>query len=59
MRHSRNVHYNFFTLRRAGLAVKLISACASWEKNMVFKMVDTFLTQKKFKNFFKKNVTTL
>ena len=39
--------------------VKLIQGLELEEKNMVFKMVDTFLTQKKFKDFFKKNVATL
>lgn len=29
------------------------------EKNIVFKMVDTFLTKKKFKDFFQKNVAAL
>jgi|SRR5690554_4828199 len=39
--------------------VKLISELEPEEKNMVFKMVDTFLTQKKFKDFFQKNIATL
>jgi transcriptional regulator with XRE-family HTH domain len=39
--------------------VKLIQELEPDEKSMVFKMVDTFLTQKKFKDFFKKNVATL
>jgi hypothetical protein len=39
--------------------VKLIQELELDEKNMVFKMVDTFLTQKKIKDFFKKNVATL
>jgi transcriptional regulator with XRE-family HTH domain len=39
--------------------VKLIQELEPDEKNMVFKMVDTFLTQKKFKDFFAKNVATL
>jgi transcriptional regulator with XRE-family HTH domain len=39
--------------------VKLIQGLELEEKNMVFKMVDTFLTQKKFKDFFQKNVATL
>ena len=39
--------------------VKLIQGLELEEKNMVFKMVDTFLTQKKFKDFFNKNVATL
>jgi len=39
--------------------VKLIQELEPEEKNMVFKMVDTFLTQKKFKDFFQKNIATL
>lgn len=39
--------------------VKLISELEPEEKNMVFKMVDTFLAQKKFKDFFQKNIATL
>ena len=39
--------------------VKLIQGLELDEKNMVFKMVDTFLTQKKFKDFFQKNIATL
>ena len=29
------------------------------EKSIVFKMVGTFLTQKRFKDFFQKNIATL
>ena len=36
--------------------VKLISELEPEEKTMVFKMVDTFLTQKRFKDFFQKNI---
>ncbi len=39
--------------------VKLISELEPEEKNMVFKMIDTFLTKKKFKDFFQKNVAAL
>lgn len=39
--------------------VKLIQELEPEEKNMVFKMVDTFLTKKKFKDFFQKNVAAL
>ena len=39
--------------------VKLIQELEPEEKTMVFKMVDTFLTQKKFKDFFQKNIATL
>jgi hypothetical protein len=39
--------------------VKMIQELEPEEKNMVFKMVDTFLTKKKFKDFFQKNVATL
>ena len=39
--------------------VKLIAELEPEEKNMVFKMIDTFLTKKKFKDFFQKNVAAL
>lgn len=39
--------------------VKLIQELDQEEKNMVFKMVETFLTKKKFKEFFQKNVAAL
>jgi transcriptional regulator with XRE-family HTH domain len=39
--------------------VKMIQEIEPEEKHMVFKMVDTFLTKKKFKDFFKKNVAAL
>ena len=39
--------------------VKLIQELEPEEKNMVFKMADTFLTKKKFKDFFQKNVAAL
>ena len=39
--------------------VKLIAELEPEEKNMVYKMIDTFLTKKKFKDFFAKNVATL
>ena len=39
--------------------VKLIAELEPEEKNMIFKMIDTFLTKKKFKDFFQKNVATL
>lgn len=39
--------------------VKLIAELEEEEKNMVFKMIDTFLTKKKFKDFFKKNIAAL
>lgn len=39
--------------------VKLIQELETDEKNMVFKMVDTFLTKKKFKEFFLQNVAIL
>jgi transcriptional regulator with XRE-family HTH domain len=39
--------------------VKLIQELEPEEKSMVFKMVDTFLTQKKFKDFFAKNIASL
>jgi len=39
--------------------VKLIQELEPDEKSMVFNMVDAFLTKKKFKDFFQKNVATL
>lgn len=39
--------------------VKLIAELEPEEKNMAFKMIDTFLTKKKFKDFFQKNVAAL
>jgi transcriptional regulator with XRE-family HTH domain len=36
--------------------VKLIQELEPEEKSMVFKMIDTFLTKKKFKDFFQKNI---
>ena len=39
--------------------VTMIQELEPEEKNMVFKMVDTFLTKKKFKGFYQKNVVAL
>ncbi|TDG95403.1 helix-turn-helix domain-containing protein [Cardinium endosymbiont of Culicoides punctatus] len=39
--------------------VKLINELEEEEKSMIFKMIDTFLTKKKFKDFFKKNIASL
>lgn len=39
--------------------VKLIAELDPEEKNMVFKMIDTFLTKKKFKDFFNNNIAAL
>ena len=39
--------------------VKMIRELEPEEKSMVFKMVDTFLTKKKIKEFFQKNVAAL
>ena len=39
--------------------VKLIQELEPDEKTMVFKMIDTFLTKKRFKDFFQKNVAAL
>jgi hypothetical protein len=39
--------------------VKLIQELDQEEKNMVFKMIETFLTKKKFKDFFQKNVAAV
>ena len=39
--------------------LKMIQELEPEEKSMVFKMVDTFLTKKKFKDFFQKNVAMM
>ena len=39
--------------------VKLIAELEPGEKKMVFKMMDTFLTKKEFKDFFQKNNAAL
>lgn len=39
--------------------VKLIQELEPDEKITIFKMVDAFLTKKKFKDFFPKNIFTL
>ena len=39
--------------------VKLIQELDPEDKSMVFKMIDTLLTKKKFKDFFQKNVAAL
>lgn len=39
--------------------VKLIQELEEEEKNMVFKLIDTFLTKKKFKDFFNNNIAAL
>lgn len=39
--------------------LRLIQELEPEEKNMIFKLVDTFLTKKKFKDFLKKNVAAL
>jgi transcriptional regulator with XRE-family HTH domain len=39
--------------------VKLIQELDQEEKSMVFKMIETFLTKKKFKDFFSKNIAAL
>lgn len=39
--------------------VKLIQELEPEEKTMVFKMIETFLTKKKFKDFFQKNIAAL
>ena len=43
----------------ARLRIKLIHELEPEEKSMVFKMIDAFLTKKKFKDFFQKNVAAL
>jgi hypothetical protein len=39
--------------------IKLIQELDQEEKNMVYKMIETFLTKKKFKDFFNKNIAAL
>lgn len=39
--------------------IRLIQELEEEEKTMVFKMIDTFLTQKRFKEFFQKNIAAL
>lgn len=39
--------------------VKMIRELEPEEKNMIFKMVETYLTKKKFKDFFNKNIAAL
>lgn len=39
--------------------VRLIQELNEEERTMVFKMIETFLTKKKFKDFFNKNVAAL
>jgi hypothetical protein len=41
------------------ITVELILGIDQEDRNMVFKMIDTFLTKKKFKDFFQKNVASL
>ncbi len=39
--------------------IKLIDELSKEEQSMVFKMIDSFLTKKKFKDFFNKNLSCL
>lgn len=39
--------------------MKMIDQLDDEERNMILKMIETFLTKKKFKDFFQKNVATL
>jgi transcriptional regulator with XRE-family HTH domain len=39
--------------------LKLIQELNEDDRNMVFKLIDTFITKKKFKDFFNKNVAAL
>ncbi|MBD3329380.1 helix-turn-helix domain-containing protein [Candidatus Dojkabacteria bacterium] len=39
--------------------VKLIQELDPEEKGMIYKMIETFLTKKKFKDFFNKNIAAL
>ncbi|MGS2764562.1 hypothetical protein [Sinomicrobium sp. M5D2P9] len=38
---------------------KLMQELDEDERSMIFKMIDSFLTKKKFKDFFNKNVASL
>jgi hypothetical protein len=39
--------------------VRLIQELDDDDKHVIFRMIETMLTKKKFKDFFKKNVATL
>jgi hypothetical protein len=39
--------------------LRLIQELEEKDKNIIFSMLDTMLTKKKFKDFFSKNVATL
>lgn len=39
--------------------MQLIQQLDEEDKSMIFRMVDTMLTNKKFKDFFQKNIVTL
>ena len=39
--------------------LKLMQELDEEERSMIFKMIDSFLTKKKFKDFFNKNVASL
>jgi hypothetical protein len=39
--------------------LKLIEQLDIDERSMIFKMIDSFLTKKKFKEFFTKNIASL
>lgn len=39
--------------------IRLMQELEEEERAVIFKMIDTFLTQKKLKDFFKKNIATL
>jgi len=39
--------------------VRLIQELDDEDKNVIYRMIDTMLTKKKFKDFFNKNIATL
>ena len=49
----------FFSNLSLGLAVQLIHQLDEEDKQALFRIIDTILTKKKFKDFFQKNVAAL
>ncbi|AZQ60451.1 XRE family transcriptional regulator [Maribacter sp. MJ134] len=45
--------------KQAQEQLKLMQELDEEERSMIFKMIDSFLTKKKFKDFFNKNVASL
>ena len=59
--HSKNEFPQEFEVKDKSTLeqLKLIQELNEDDRNMVFKMIDTFITKKKFKDFFQKNVAAL